>query len=114
MIGMRNKETAVRINEGINNKPIPNPCDAMDKLGYAYTYRKGLVDKTSHYTRVEEDSIEYVGEKYIISFNLASRCVVISAKEDNADFYGGKPTMFLDNDLLKCINEIREKLGWND
>lgn len=111
---MISKEVQDRIYESVNGKPIPNPVPYMEQLGYKYDYRKGMVDKTPHYTRVEEDSIIYTGEKYIIMFNLSSRCVVLSQIEDNANFYGGKPTMFLDNDLLRCINEIREKLGWDE
>lgn len=111
---MISDEEIKRINEGINSEPIENPCPAMDGLGYTYNYHKGLVDKTPYYTRVEEDSIIYTGERYNIMFNLASRGVVLIQKEDNADCYGGKPTLFLDNRLLKCINEIRTKLGWDE
>lgn len=108
-----NEETIDRINKMKDNPPIENPCLYMESLGYRYEYRKGLIDKTPYYTRVEEDSIVYIGKKYIIKFNLASESVVISMIENNAEYYGGHPTMFLDNVTLECINIIRKKLGWH-
>jgi hypothetical protein len=95
------------IGEMVTWKPIPNPCPKMEELGYSYEYRKGLVDETAHYTRVEEDSIIYTGKDYILRFNLVSNCLVISQVNDNSDYYGGKPTLFLTQELLECIEKIR-------
>ena len=97
-----------------NSKPLDDPLPYMETLGYHYTYKKGLIDATDHYTRVEEDSMIWENDKRFIQFNLASRCIVIQLKEDNANYYGGMPTFFLDNELLKCIEEIRHKLGWDE
>lgn len=109
-----NEETQKRLSEMKNNKPIPNPCPEMENIGYEYVYHKGMVDKTAHYTRIEEDSILYMHPKRIIRFNLASRQIVIQEMEDNANFYGGKPTLFIHPNLIRLINEVIEKLGWND
>ena len=109
-----NEETKTRLKEMVDAKPIPNPCPMMESFGYMYRYRKGMVDKTPHYTRVEEDAIIYESEKYIVQFNLASYSVVMIMKDDNAEFYGGKPTMFFDESFFKCINEVIDKLGWNE
>lgn len=94
--------------------PIENPCPRMYELGYNYMYHKGLVDKTSYYTRVEEDSIIYTGERYNIMFNLASRGMVLTMHDDNADCYGNKPTFFISKDLIECIDEIVTKLEWKE
>lgn len=107
-------ETIERINAMRASKPIENPCPRMQELGYKYFYRKGLVDETPHYTRFEEDVIVYMGEKYNIQFNLASRGVVLSMNEDNAECYGGRPTAFLSKEVLNCIQDITETLKWRD
>ena len=91
---------------------IENPCPKMNELGYTYNYVKGLVDETSYYKRVEEDRIVYTGERYNIQFNLASREMVLVMHNDNADCYGNKPTFFISGELMECIDEIAEKLGW--
>ncbi len=69
---------------------------------------------TPYYTRVEEDTIIYTGKRYNIKFNLASREMVLVMHDDNADYYGNKPTLFIDEDLIECIDEITRKLGWRD
>ena len=107
-------ETIKRIREMENTPPIENPCPKMSELGYSYNYRKGLVDATPHYTRVEEDAIIYTGKRYNIQFNLAGREIVLVMHEDNADYYGNKPTFFVSGDLMECIDEITEKLGWKE
>lgn len=85
----------------------------MEELGYTYEYHKGMVDKTPYYERVEEDSIRYHHPKRDIIFNLGSKEVVIQEVEDNATYYGGKPTLFFHPNLIRCMNEIMEKLGWD-
>ena len=95
-------------------EPIGNPCPRMEELGYIYNYRKGFVDETSYYTRVEEDAIIYTSKKYTVQFNLASKGMVLVMHDDNADCYGNKPTFFVNNDLLECIEEIVRKLGWRE
>ena len=107
------KDISKRIGDMEYTKPIGNPCPDMEKLGYEYEYCKGLVDKTPHYTRVEEDSIVYHNPRRSIRFNLASRKIVIQELEDNAEYYGGKPTLFFDPKLIRCINEIIDRLGWD-
>lgn len=108
------EEVKGRLHDMIDAKPIENPCPRMYELGYNYNYHKGLVDETPHYTRVEEDSIIYTGKTYNIQFNLASRGMVLVMHDDNADYYGNKPTFFISKDLMECIDEITEKLGWRD
>lgn len=93
---------------------IENPCPRMWELGYSYNYHKGFVDETPYYKRVEEDYILYTGERYNIHFNLASKGMVLVMHEDNADYYGNKPTFFIDENLGECIDEIVRKLGWRD
>ena len=109
-----NEETKTRLKEMVDANPIPNPCPEMEQLGYMYEYRKGLVDKTPYYTRVEEDVIIYESEKYVIQFNLASRDMVLIMKEDNAEYYGDRPTFFITKELNDCINVITHALGWDD
>lgn len=95
-------------------KELENPCPRMAELGYNYSYIKGLVDETPYYKRVCEDRILYTGEKYNIQFNLYSKGIVLIMHDDNADFYGNKPTFFVTKELLECIDEITRKLGWTD
>jgi len=109
-----NDDERERITSMVNEKPIPNPCPMMESFGYKYEYRKGLIDKTPYYTRVEEDSLVYTSNKYILRFNLASRVLVISMVDDNAIYYGGKPTLFFDTSFIHCINEIMKALGWDE
>ena len=103
-----------RLEEMKDCEPIPNPCPMMESFGYTYKYRKGLVDVTPYYTRLEEDVIIYENQRYIVQFNLASRSVVMVMKENNGEFYGGKPTMFFDESFFKCIDTVRKNLGWNE
>ena len=107
------KNERTRLENMINIEPIENPCPEMIDLGYTYEYRKGLIDKTPYYTRVEEDCIIYTGDKYILRFNLASRALVISMRDDNALYYGGEPTFFINEKLNSCINKITHNLGWD-
>ena len=93
---------------------IPDPCERMKKLGYTYTFRRGLVDETPYYTRVEEDTIIYTGDNYSIQFNLGSRGIVLVMNHDNAEYYGDKPTFFVSQELIECIDEIMRKLGWRE
>ena len=106
-------ETKNRIQELVDVKPIPNPCPEFEEIGYKYIYQKGMIDKTKFYTRVEEDSMLYVNPRRIIRFNLASRQIVIQETEDNANFYGGKPTLFIHPNLIHCINKVMEVLEWD-
>ncbi len=109
-----NEEVKNRLYDMMDAKPLENPCPKMSELGYSYNYRKGLVDATPHYTRVEEDVIIYTGERYNIQFNLAGREMVLVMHDDNADYYGNKPTFFISGELMECIDEITKNLGWRD
>ena len=109
-----NEETKTRLKEMVDANPIPNPCPEMEQLGYEYKYQKGLIDKTQFYTRLTEDTIVYVHPQRRIQFNLASRTIVISETEDNAQYYGGRPTLFFHPNLIKAMNEIMDRLGWNE
>lgn len=86
----------------------------MTALGYNYEYIQGLVDKTPYYERVEEDRILYTGKDYNIQFNLSSKGMVVAMHNDNADYYGNKPTFFITKELGECIDEITRALGWTD
>lgn len=101
-------------NKIMMSEPLENPCPRMTKLGYTYNYRTGLIDETPYYTRVEEDMIIYAGESYTIQFNLGSHGVVFIMHDDNAEYYGGKPTFFASQELLECVEEVMEKLGWRE
>lgn len=74
--------------------------------GWNVCYHKGLVDKTSQYTRYEEDSIVMKNNMYIIQVNIPSATTVLQLLKDNADFYGGKPTMFLTIDEIYYLSEL--------
>lgn len=107
-------EVKERLEDMIAAPPFENPCPKMSELGYTYNYQKGLVDATPYYTRVEEDFIIYTGKTYNIQFNLASRSMVMVMHDDNAEYYGNKPTFFITEELMGCIDEITKKLGWRD
>ena len=85
---------------------MENPCPKMEELGYNYNYNKGFVDETPHYTRVEEDRIIYTGHDCNIHFNLGSKTMVIIMHNDNADYYGNKPTFFLNKDLYRVLKRL--------
>lgn len=93
---------------------MENPCPKMEELGYIYNYNEGLVDETPYYKKASEDTILYTGHDYNIQFNLESKTMVMVMHNDNADCYGDKPTFFLSKDLLSCVEEIVQKLGWKE
>ena len=109
-----NEDVKHRLEKMKDCEPIPNPYPEMEQLGYKYVYQKGLIDKTPFYTRLAEDTIVYVHPKRRIQFNLASRSIVISETEDNAQYYGGRPTLFFHPNLIKAMNEIMDRLGWDE
>ncbi len=78
--------------------------------GWNVCYCKGLVDRTSQYTRYEEDCIIIKNDRYILQVNIPSATSVLQLINDNSDFYSGKPTMFLTFDeeyhLLKLVSRI--------
>ena len=86
----------------------------MEELGYEYRFIMGDVDKTPYYERVSEDRIIYDGERYSLQFNLWSKAMVLVMHEDNAEYYGNRPTFFITKELMDCIDEITKNLGWND
>lgn len=72
---------------------------------WEYEYHTGLVDKTEHYTRIEEDTIIFKNYRYIIQVNTCSLCVVLMYNKDYDSAYG-VPTVFLPIDELKMLNNL--------
>ena len=108
------KEVQMTIYDMIDAKPIENPCEEFEEIGFKYEYIKGMVDKTPHYTRVEEDRIVYTSDdgSMKIQFNLAAHGLVISKKDSNGEYYGGYETFFLSSEVCLCISKVIRKLGW--
>lgn len=72
---------------------------------WEYEYKSGLVDKTEHYTRVEEDTIVFKNDRYIIQINTCSLCVVLMYRKDYDGCYD-VPTIFLPIKELKMLNNL--------
>lgn len=81
----------------------------MKENGWEYLYHHGLVDKTEYYTRVEEDSIMFKNDKYIVQINMSSGSVVIQDKHNSGDFYA-YPTIFLSMREIHAIYTIQEDI----
>lgn len=79
--------------------------------GWDISYKQGLVDKTPHYTRYEEDCILIKNDRYIMQINIPSCCLVLQLIHDNEDYYGGKPTMFLDYNTMLHLTELTTYLN---
>lgn len=108
------KEVQDRIHNMVQVLPLENPCPEFEKLGYTYKYIKGMVDRTPHYVRYEEDRIVYASEggTIKIQFNLANHGIVIQRKGSNGEYYGGYEVFFLNMEIMKCINKVTTALGW--
>lgn len=65
----------------------------MITFGWEYIYHNGLVDKTPHYTRYEEDAIRFKKGDYSVQINMATGTVVI--QDLHSEYYYGPPTVFL-------------------
>lgn len=81
----------------------------MMSKGWSYYYDKGLVDKTPHYTRYEEDKIRFMNDKYIIQINLSSGGVVLQDIHNSQSCYT-YPTIFLGLAEFYAIRLIQEDL----
>ena len=87
----------------------------MEELGYKYTYLGGRYDSDNPLcVTISEERIIYEGEKYSLQFNLWSKAMVLVMHEDNAEYYGNRPTFFITKELMECIDEITKNLGWTD
>lgn len=109
------REVQITIYDMMNEPPIvENPCPEFEKLGYTYKYIKGMVDKTPHYTRVEEDRIVYTSDDGImkIQFNLGNHGIVLQRKGSNAEYYGGYEVFFLNIDVINCMKKVMKALKW--
>lgn len=108
------REVQMTIYNMVDAKPIENPCEEFEEIGFKYEYIKGIVDKTPHYTRVEEDKIVYTSEngRIKIQFNLGAHGLVISKQGSNGEYYGGHETIFLSSEVCLCIRKVIRKLGW--
>lgn len=108
------REVQLTIYDMIGREPIENPCPEFEKLGYTYKYIKGMVDKTPHYTRVEEDRIVYTSEggTIKIQFNLGNHGIVLQRKGSNGEYYGGYEVFFLNMDVINCMKKVMEALKW--
>lgn len=78
--------------------------------GWEFEYHEGLIDKTSSYTRYEEDSMTLKNDRYIIQINVSSCDVVLQLIHDNESFYGGTPTIFLSKDEVLHLYKILKYL----
>lgn len=81
----------------------------MQAKGWKYSYQKGLVDKTPHYTRYEEDSIHFKNDKYSIQINMSSGSVVLQDIHNSQEYYT-YPTIFLGLVEFYAIRLIQEDL----
>ena len=108
------REVQMTIYDMIDVEPMENPCPEFEKLGYTYKYIKGMVDKTPHYTRYEEDRIVYTSEggTIKIQFNLGAHGLILLKKGSNGEYYGGYEVFFLNIEIMKCINKVTTALGW--
>ena len=82
----------------------------MIKLGWEYEYHRGLVDKTPHYTRYEEDTIRFKKNKATLQINMTTGTLVIQDLHSYDEFYYGNPTVFLTADELFAIYEITDTI----
>ena len=82
----------------------------MVSKGWSYYYDDGIVDKTPHYTRYEEDRIRFTNDKYIIQINLSSGGVVLQDKS-HSDQYYMYPTLFIGLDEIRAISLIQEDIN---
>jgi hypothetical protein len=73
----------------------------MKTFGWEYLYKKGLVDKTPHYTRYEEDTIRFKKGDYLAQINMTSGTVVI--QDLHSEYNYGPPTVFLTNGEINAI-----------
>ena len=81
----------------------------MMSNGWSYYYDDGIVDKTPHYTRYEEDRIRFTNDKYIIQINLSSGGVVLQDKSHSEEYYM-YPTLFIGLTEIKAISLIQEDI----
>ena len=82
----------------------------MVSKGWSYYYDDGIVDKTPHYTRYEEDRIRFTNDKYIIQINLSSGGVVLQDKSHSEEYYM-YPTLFVGLAEIKAISLIQEDIN---
>ena len=82
----------------------------MVSKGWSYYYDDGIVDKTPHYTRYEEDRIKFTNDKYIIQINLSSGGVVLQDKSHSEQYYM-YPTLFIGLDEIRAISLIQEDIN---
>ena len=82
----------------------------MMSKGWSYYYDDGLVDKTPHYTRYEEDRIRFTNDKYIIQINLSSGGVVLQDKSHSEQYYM-YPTLFIGLAEIRAISLIQEDIN---
>lgn len=81
----------------------------MVNRGWSYYYDSGIVDRTPHYTRYEEDRIRFTNDKYVVQINLSSGGVVLQDTSDSVRFYR-YPTLFIDIEEIKAISLILEDI----
>lgn len=79
---------------------------AMKAMGWEFRYHKGLVDKTPHYTRVEEDVIMFKNDRYQVNINTSSAGLVITDLSDSGKCYV-HPTIFLSVEEISALHSIQ-------
>lgn len=80
----------------------------MINLGWEYIYHNGMVDKTPHYTRYEEDTIRFKKDDYSVQINMTSGTVVI--QDLHSEYNYGPPTVFLTKEELSAICGVVENV----
>lgn len=78
--------------------------ESMKTFGWEYIYKKGLVDKTEHYTRYEEDAICFKKGDYLVQINMSNGTVVVRDIHTSYDY--GQPTVFLTSGEINAICHI--------
>ena len=80
----------------------------MITFGWEYVYHNGLVDKTPHYTRYEEDAIRFKKGDYSVQINTTTGTVVI--QDLHSEYNYGPPTVFLTKEELSAIYGIVDNI----
>ena len=82
----------------------------MINLGWEYQYYNGMVDKTPHYTRYEEDTIRFKKNNASVQINMTTGTVVIQDLHSCEEHYYGHPTVFLTKEELFAIYGVVDNI----
>ena len=82
----------------------------MINLGWEYNYHNGMVDKTIHYVRYEEDTICFKKNNASVQINMTTGTVVIQDLHSCEEHYYGHPTVFLTKEELLAIYGVVDNI----